>query len=71
MRTERPMFDDRTNRRSPGLGRNVDNDRGAGLLKCGICRGPLANHEIGDHATKVAERMLRIGFPTPVNGEFP
>ena len=71
MRTKRSLFDDRTHRFGDGPGRNVDDDRGAGSLKCAICRGPLADHEIGDHATRVVERMLRIGFPTPVNGRLP
>lgn len=45
----------------------IDNsDRGAGDLKCAICSGALADHEIGDHANRVVERMLAIGFPTPV-----
>jgi hypothetical protein len=44
----------------------TDDDRGAGGLKCAICSGALADHEIGDHATRVVERMLQIGFPTPV-----
>jgi hypothetical protein len=41
-------------------------ERGTGKLKCVICSGALADHEIGDHATRVVERMLQIGFPTPV-----
>jgi len=71
MRTKRRLFGDRTDPRDPGLGRNVDDDRGAGSLKCAICTGPLADHEIGDHPTRVVERMLRIGFPTPVDGQLP
>lgn len=43
-----------------------DTGRGTGELKCAICSGALADHEIGDHATRVVERMLQIGFPTPV-----
>ena len=43
-----------------------DPDRGTGEMRCAICSGALADHEIGDHATRVVERMLKIGFPTPV-----
>ena len=43
-----------------------DPDRGAGEIRCAICSGALADHEIGDHASRVVERMLQIGFPTPV-----
>jgi hypothetical protein len=71
MRTERRLVDDRTDRCDPDLRRDDDADRGAGELKCAICSGPLADHEIGDHTTRVVERMLRIGFPTPVNSTLP
>ena len=71
MRTDRHLVDDRTGRCEPDLLRDDGADRGAGALKCGICAGPLADHEIGDHATRVVERMLKIGFPTPVSSRFP
>ncbi|GMQ93685.1 MAG: hypothetical protein BMS9Abin12_1165 [Acidimicrobiia bacterium] len=71
MRTERHPCDDRTERRRGDRLRSDKTDRGAGMLKCGICAGPLADHEIGDHANRVVERMLRIGFPTPVGTRLP
>jgi len=71
MRTDRYIVDDRTGRRDPDPRRGDDADRGAGALTCDICAGPLADHEIGDHATRVVERMLRIGFPTPVGNRLP
>ena len=46
-------------------------DRGAGTLQCAICSGPLADHEIGDHDSRIVERMLELGFPTPVARRFP
>ena len=64
------LYADRTDRRDSGRWRKSDADRGTGTIKCGICAGPLADHEIGDHATRVVERMLRIGFPTPVGNRL-
>ena len=51
-------------------GGHANTDRGAGGIKCAICAGALADHEIGDHATRVVERMLSIGFPTPVGSRL-
>ena len=70
MQTDRRLSDGRVDRRDPSRWRKADMDRGAGTIKCGICAGPLADHEIGDHATRVVERMLRIGFPTPVGNRL-
>jgi hypothetical protein len=36
-----------------------------------ICSGPLADHEIGEHAARVVERLAALGFPTPVNVGMP
>ncbi len=71
MQTKQRLFDDRNDLFDSGRWRRTDTDRGAGTIKCGICAGPLADHEIGDHRTRVVERMLRIGFPTPVGSRFP
>lgn len=71
MRTEKDLVDIRTGGRDRGRWFNDNSDRGAGELKCVICEGPLADHEIGDHATRVVERMLKLGFPTPVSGRLP
>jgi hypothetical protein len=38
--------------------------------QCILCKGPLADHPAADHASRVVERMLSIGFPTPVSGKF-
>ena len=46
-------------------------DRGSGSLKCVICSGPLADHEIGEHPARVVERLAALGFPTPVNVGMP
>lgn len=46
-------------------------DRRASDLSCAICTGPLADHDMRDHASRVVERMLRIGFPTPVSPRLP
>lgn len=46
-------------------------DRGAGSLEWAICSGPLAEHEIGDHDSRIMEGMLELGFPTPVAWSFP
>ncbi len=70
MQTKRRLFDDRNDLLDRDHLRSTDSDRGAGTIMCGICAGPLADHEIGDHATRVVERMLRIGFPTPVCSRF-
>lgn len=70
MQTKRRLFDDRNDLFDSGRWRKTATDRGAGTIKCGICEGPLADHEIGDHTTRVVERMLRIGFPTPVCSRF-
>lgn len=43
-----------------------DSDRGSGAITCIICARPLAEHEIGDHDINVVQKMLSIGFPTPV-----
>lgn len=67
VQTEQSHLDDRfDNDLRNGTGTN----RGAGVLKCIICAGALADHEIGDHATRVVERMLQIGFPTPVGSRI-
>lgn len=46
-------------------------ERGTGSMKCVICSGPLADHEIGEHAARVVERLAALGFPTPVNVGMP
>jgi hypothetical protein len=63
VQTEQRRLDDRF---ESDLRNGTGTDRGAGVLKCIICAGALADHEIGDHASRVVERMLLIGFPTPV-----
>jgi hypothetical protein len=63
MQVDRRLVDIRIGGRTRST---TKDERGAGDLKCAICSGPLADHEIGDHATRVVERMLKIGFPTPV-----
>lgn len=50
--------------------RSGDSDRGSGSITCIICAHPLADHEIGDHDTDVVQKMLSIGFPTPVGGRL-
>lgn len=71
MQTDRRLLDSRVERRGRSLWRKADMDRGVGTIKCGICAGPLADHEIGDHPIVVVERMLKIGFPTPVSSRLP
>ena len=51
----------------PGIGYQP----GSGSVKCAICLGPLADHSVGDHASRVAERLAALGFPTPVNVGMP
>jgi hypothetical protein len=63
MQVDRRLTDIRMDNRTRS---GSDLDRGAGEIRCGICSEALADHEIGDHATRVVERMLQIGFPTPV-----
>jgi len=67
VQTEQRRLDDRF---QSDLQNGTGTDRGAGVLKCIICAGALADHEIGDHANRVVERMLRIGFPTPVGSRI-
>ncbi len=71
MRTERQPYDDRTRPNRADRWACDETERGVGVLKCAICADPLADHEIGDHANRVVERMLGIGFPTPVNTRLP
>ncbi len=71
MQAKRRLFDDRYGPSERDRRREADSDRGVGTILCNICTGPLADHEIGDHSTRVVERMLRIGFPTPVCSRFP
>lgn len=70
MRMEQQLVDNRELLRSPMVDDRVSAERGAGGLKCAICAGPLADHEIGDHESRVVERMLSIGFPTPVGSRL-
>ena len=70
MRIEHQSVDNRERRRSPMQDRRATVERGVGGLKCAICAGPLADHEIGDHESRIVERMLSIGFPTPVGGRL-
>ena len=63
MRVDRRLMDIRIDNQVRTID---DTNRGAGELKCAICLGALADHEIGDHAARVVDRMLAIGFPTPV-----
>ncbi|MGB5656837.1 MAG: hypothetical protein WBN35_09540 [Acidimicrobiia bacterium] len=46
-------------------------ERATGSMKCVICSGALADHEIGEHAARVVERLAALGFPTPVNVGMP
>jgi hypothetical protein len=46
-------------------------DRGTGSRKCVICSEALADHETGDHAARVVERMAALGFPMPANVGMP
>jgi hypothetical protein len=46
-------------------------ERETGYLKCVICSGPLADHEMSEHAARVVERLAALGFPTPVNVGMP
>lgn len=71
MSTEQQIADIGTDSHKSGRWFGDHSDRGAGTLKCDICAGPLADHEIGDHATRVVERMLELGFPTPVSPSRP
>ncbi len=51
--------------------RSTGSTSGGESPMCILCRGPLADHETGDHAAKVVERMSQIGFPTPVSNLSP
>jgi hypothetical protein len=46
-------------------------DRETASRKCVICSGPLADHEAGEHAARVVERLAALGFPTPVSVGMP
>jgi hypothetical protein len=46
-------------------------DRGASARACMICSGPLADHNTGEHASRVVERLAALGYPTPVNIGMP
>jgi hypothetical protein len=46
-------------------------DRGTSSRKCVICSGALADHETGDHAARVVERLAALGFPMPANVGMP
>jgi hypothetical protein len=70
MRMEQQLVDDREDRRASMSDGAITIERGVGGLKCAICSGPLADHEIGDHESRVVERMLSIGFPTPVGSRL-
>jgi hypothetical protein len=67
VQTDQTYVDDRS---KGSLVDGGDTERGTGAIKCIICAGALADHEIGDHSTRVVERMLQIGFPTPVGSRI-
>jgi hypothetical protein len=70
MQAEQHLAEDADDLYAPVPIHRSETDRGIGGMKCAICAGPLADHEIGDHESRVVERMLRIGFPTPVGSRL-
>lgn len=71
MQTKRRLSIDRVHESSTEPGAQMAFDREAADLQCDLCKGPLADHVVADHASRVVERMLTIGCPTPVNSRLP